>query len=226
MCQMNKIEILSHEEHQSRDNHRLSIAYKNTITTSAPLEDIHDTCGCHLSPTLLSVPLGKKINCLRRHGANKWDKWPAGTNDYCGGQCLGQMMFEVNAINIIARHMWHELQLIDDTFVKWIDSHSHGSHNKITKTTPWMIWHMIERWAFPKLRPALLHTPKERLAHVWLVTDTCVHWDCWVARVWMTCQAFMMIWCSALPPFLTNPNWVKQTLNCQSLVLVFEHNTL
>lgn len=138
------------------------------------------------------------------------DNWPAGTKDYCGGQCLGQMMFEVNAINIIARHMWHELQLIDATFVKLIYSHSHGSHNTITKTTPWMIWHMIERWAFPILRPALLHTPKEHLAHVWLVTDTCVHWNYWNARVWMTCQAFMMIWCSALPP-LTNPNWVKQT---------------
>jgi len=121
------------------------------------------------------------------------------------------MMFEVNATNIIARHMWHELQLIDATFVKWIYSHSHGSHNTITKTTPWMIWHMIERWAFPILRPALLHTPKEHLTHVWLVTDTCVHWDYWDARVWMTCQAFMMIWCSALPPFFTNPNWMKQT---------------
>ena len=87
MCQMNKIEILSllsHEEHQSRDNHRLSIPYKNTIIPSAPLEDIHDTCGCHLVPALLSVPPGKKINCLRWHGANKWDKWPARTDDLPG----------------------------------------------------------------------------------------------------------------------------------------------
>ena len=66
---------------QSRDRHGFSICHKNTIVTSAPLEDIHDTCCRHLLPTLLCFPLGKKINCLWRYGTDTWDKWPLVTND-------------------------------------------------------------------------------------------------------------------------------------------------
>ena len=126
------------------------------------------------------------------------DNWPAGTNDYncyysCGGQCLGQKLIQSISfqdkcnmnLNWLMVHVSNE------------STHIHMDH----KTQSQNEFHMIETWDFPILRPALLRTPKDHLAHVRLGTDRCIPWD-YCNASWMTCQAFMMILCSALPPFM------------------------
>ena len=155
------------------------------------------------SPNPSVCPPWKEDQLSATTWRNKWDKWPARTTGLpgqmtitvtsCGGQCLGQKLLQSISfqdkcnmnLNWLMVHVSNE------------STHIHMDH----KTQSQNEFHMIETWDFPILRPALLRTPKDHLAHVRLGTDRCIPWD-YCNASWMTCQAFMMILCSALPPFM------------------------
>ena len=156
------------------------------------------------SPNPSVCPPWKEDQLSATTWRNKWDKWPARTTGL-----PGQMTITVT------------IAVVDSV---WAKSYSNQYHSKTSATWTWTDWwymcqmnlltftwitntqsqnefHMIETWDFPILRPALLRTPKDHLAHVRLGTDRCIPWD-YCNASWMTCQAFMMILCSALPPFM------------------------
>ena len=122
---------------------------------------------------------------------------------------------KVNPINIIPRQVQHELELIDGTCVKWIYSHSHGSQNTITKWIP-HDWNL----RVPNIEACTA-------SHTQRSPGTCS-----ARNRQMYTLGLLQRKLDDLPSFhddfMLRPAPLHEATlneaNCQSLVLVFEHN--